>query len=216
MLYWAFGRQANRLILGVAILKTAPTRFLVYRIWDQWSWRQRFGADLSARGADDVGTTRPEFRRVHRSTKTHKISQMAAIHSVQWGMTKLDLGCFWSLCTKIHLGTFSLIVHTSFETWVTLFTLSMRDIRKRMVFRFKIHDYWRFYLQKVLRRADDLASLSWLCGCELIELTWHSLRELICWNILHVTVRIWTFGYEWTVTRTCGEKPWRNFWFLFD
>ena len=33
----------------VAVLKTTPARFLAYRIWDQWSWRQRFCADLSVR-----------------------------------------------------------------------------------------------------------------------------------------------------------------------
>ena len=33
----------------MAVLKTAPPRFLVHRIWDQWSWRQHFRADLSAR-----------------------------------------------------------------------------------------------------------------------------------------------------------------------
>ena len=38
-------------------------------------------------------------------------------------MTKLDLGCFGPLCTKIQPGTFDRIVHTSLEIWVTLFAL---------------------------------------------------------------------------------------------
>ena len=54
-------------------------------------------------------------------------------------MTKPDLECFGPLCAEIHLGTFDRIVHTSFETWVTLFAL--RGIWKCVVFRFKIDDY---------------------------------------------------------------------------
>ena len=110
---------------------------------------------------------------------------MAVIRNLQWGKTKLDFGRFGPLCTKIHLGTFDRIVHTSFETWVTLFAL--RGIWKRVVFRFEIHDYWLIDVQKVPRRADVLASF-WSCGSLLIELTWHSLRELICWNILTVSL----------------------------
>ena len=33
----------------MAVLKTATPRFLADRTWDQWSWRQHFRADLSAR-----------------------------------------------------------------------------------------------------------------------------------------------------------------------
>ena len=50
-------------------------------------------------------------------------------------------------------------------------SICLRGIWKRVVFRFKIHDYWRFDLHKVPRRADDLASF-WSCGSELIVWLW--------------------------------------------
>ena len=42
-----------------------------------------FCADLSAKGADDVGITPLEFQRVHQPSETHEheMSQMAAIRS---------------------------------------------------------------------------------------------------------------------------------------
>ena len=114
---------------------------MISEIWNLKSKKltSAFFADLSARGADDVGNIRSEFRRVHQPSETHEISQIAVIRSLQQGVTKLDLGCFRPLCIEIHLGTFDCIVHTSFNTWVTLFALTV--IWKRVVFRFKVHDY---------------------------------------------------------------------------
>ena len=42
-----------------------------------------FCTDLSARGADDVGTLVPSFGRVHQPSETHGISHIVATRSLQ-------------------------------------------------------------------------------------------------------------------------------------
>ena len=147
----------------MAVLKTAPTRFLVYRIWDQWSWRQRFCVDLSAKRADDVGITPLEFQRVHQPIETHEISQMAVIRSCE--------GCrSWIPGVLVHCilkSTWELSIVQLWK-WVTLFAL--RGIWMRVVLRLKIHDYW------------PLDSSKTCCFFLRAELNWHSLRKLICWT----------------------------------
>ena len=165
----------------MAVLKTAPARFLVYRIWDQWSWRQRFCADLTARVRMMWGPLVQSFRGCINPVKHTKY----AMRSLPWGMTKLDQGCFgpsgyfWLYCSY-ELSGWDMGDFICFERHLEACGISIR-----------------FDLQKVPRRAytDDLGcrlASFWLWGSELIWWNWPG----IAWFTDTLTVRLWTCGWR--------------------